>query len=173
MHDGQLPLRGRPDVLSDDLSDEDPYNPSGWSESTSSDHVAADGVDEQPAPVGMTSSPSPLDGEHTSGTDREANHDRDRGSSDGSCNSSRHSESSTASSEAVPWADRFPDLRAQISASIERLGGRVVPKLNWSCPSDAVWMNPSTTLACENAEQVGLIQWDVWGTSRFSSDMRG
>jgi len=30
----------------------------------------------------------------------------------------------------------------------------VVPKLNWSCPSDATWVNPLSSLACANADQV-------------------
>ena len=54
-----------------------------------------------------------------------------------------------------PWSHRFPDLYRQISAAIEWLGGSgVVPKLNWSCPTDATWVNPSTTLCCTNADQV-------------------
>lgn len=31
---------------------------------------------------------------------------------------------------------------------------QVVPKLNWSCPSDATWVNPLASLACTNADEV-------------------
>eukprot|EP00983_Pelagomonas_calceolata_P033428 1047054-Pelagomonas_calceolata.AAC.6 len=34
------------------------------------------------------------------------------------------------------------------------VAGHVVPKLNWSCPSDATWVNPLSSLACTNADQV-------------------
>ena len=47
-----------------------------------------------------------------------------------------------------------PEVRERIAAAIAQLGGQVVPKLNWSCPSDATWLNPAATLACGNAEQV-------------------
>lgn len=56
-----------------------------------------------------------------------------------------------------PWPERFPDLHRRMAEAIQELGGCVVPKLNWSCPSDATWVNPSTTLACSNAGQVVLM----------------
>ncbi|GAX75040.1 hypothetical protein CEUSTIGMA_g2484.t1 [Chlamydomonas eustigma] len=67
---------------------------------------------------------------------------------------------STASSshDTRPWHLRFPDLYQQLSAAIDRVGGSgVIPKLNWSCPSDATWVNPSTTLLCSNPDQVMLM----------------
>jgi hypothetical protein len=58
---------------------------------------------------------------------------------------------------ASPWALRFPELRAAIDAAIARLGGAVAPKLNWSSPTDAVWVSPSSSLRCRSAEQVVLL----------------
>jgi hypothetical protein len=48
-------------------------------------------------------------------------------------------------------------LRAQVAAAIAELGGRVVPKLSWSCPKDAVWLSPSASLACTNPDEVLLL----------------
>lgn len=36
-------------------------------------------------------------------------------------------------------------------------GLQVVPKLNWSCPSDATWVNPLNSLSCDNADEVVLM----------------
>lgn len=46
----------------------------------------------------------------------------------------------------------FPQLEEQINAAIERLGGKVLPKLNWSAPKDAAWVNCG--LKCFNAREV-------------------
>lgn len=37
----------------------------------------------------------------------------------------------------------FPELEAAMRSAIEELGGRVVPKLNWSCPK--VGLPPPTS----------------------------
>lgn len=55
--------------------------------------------------------------------------------------------------------NQHPDLdqlKSRINASIQHLGGSVVPKLNWSSPSDAVWISPSG-LRCHNADEVLLL----------------
>jgi len=56
---------------------------------------------------------------------------------------------------------RPPNLRRQT------FWVQVVPKLNWSCPSDATWVNPLSSLACTNADQVGerTPLLDKWYTS--------
>lgn len=81
--------------------------------------------------------------------------------SDSSSDSSSDSNSTGASDacprDLRPWPIRFPVLYEEMSAVIQRLGGSVVPKLNWSCPVDALWINPSTTLACSNPEQVSFL----------------
>jgi len=45
---------------------------------------------------------------------------------------------------------------AQIGEAIDRLGGAVSPKLNWSCPSDAVWVTTGNTHRCTNADEVDI-----------------
>ncbi|GFH20173.1 uncharacterized protein HaLaN_17253 [Haematococcus lacustris] len=45
----------------------------------------------------------------------------------------------------------------EVDQAAWRLTVQVVPKLNWSCPSDATWVNPLSSLACDNAEQVVLM----------------
>lgn len=43
---------------------------------------------------------------------------------------------------------------AEINAAINRLGGAVSPKMNWSCPKDAVWVSTGSTHRCTNADEV-------------------
>ena len=43
---------------------------------------------------------------------------------------------------------------AEINAAIDRLGGAVSPKMNWSCPKDAVWVSTGNTHRCTNADEV-------------------
>ncbi|XP_033647869.1 cell division cycle protein 123 homolog [Asterias rubens] len=51
----------------------------------------------------------------------------------------------------------FPDLEASIKESIQSLGGRVFPKLNWSSPRDASWMARGNTLRCSRVNDVLLL----------------
>lgn len=55
-----------------------------------------------------------------------------------------------------PPSRSFPDLDRRIAAAIEELGGAVMPKLNWSAPKDAVWMN-SGSMRCETPGDVYLL----------------
>ncbi|GIL92024.1 hypothetical protein Vretifemale_19517 [Volvox reticuliferus] len=80
----------------------------------------------------------------------EALHNRDDDGDDDSA-------SSGAAGGGTDWTVRFPQLRAAVDSAIAHLGGRVVPKLNWSCPSDALWVSSSGSLACRNADQVVLL----------------
>jgi hypothetical protein len=57
----------------------------------------------------------------------------------------------------APWPRRFPGLRAAVDAAIARLGGAVAPKLNWSSPSDALWVAGANSLRCTSADQVVLL----------------
>ena len=50
----------------------------------------------------------------------------------------------------------FPELNESIQQAIDALGGKVVPKLNWSCPKDAVWINGGS-LQCETPGDVYLL----------------
>lgn len=50
---------------------------------------------------------------------------------------------------------RFPELEKEIASIISRLGGNVLPKLNWSAPKDATWLQPS--LQCQKPHEVFLL----------------
>lgn len=65
-------------------------------------------------------------------------------------------DSSWSSSTETAASFDFPELNEQVELAIKQLGGAVVPKLNWSCPKDAVWMNGGT-LKCETAGDVYLL----------------
>eukprot|EP00798_Chlamydomonas_sp_ICE-L_P008640 gene8640-34088_t len=62
-----------------------------------------------------------------------------------------------ASPVGLDWTLRFPALQVEIESAIQEMGGNVVPKLNWSCPSDATWVNTLASLSCSSAEQVVLM----------------
>jgi hypothetical protein len=54
-------------------------------------------------------------------------------------------------------AAEWRDLHDLIGTTIESLGGSVVPKLNWSAPKDATWINPNNSLQCRSADDVYLL----------------
>jgi hypothetical protein len=58
-----------------------------------------------------------------------------------------------ASSDRDLW-QQFPEVLRDIDRVIAKLGGKVVPKLNWSCPTDATWLTTSNNLACQSADEV-------------------
>ncbi|EGG22582.1 cell division cycle protein [Cavenderia fasciculata] len=51
----------------------------------------------------------------------------------------------------------FPELIKEIEDAIAKLGGEVVPKLNWSSPKDATWMNIHSSLKCLTPTDVLLL----------------
>ena len=51
----------------------------------------------------------------------------------------------------------FLSLRKKVERAIEELGGSVVPKLNWSCPTDALWCSLDGTLQCRKPEEIFLL----------------
>ena len=65
-------------------------------------------------------------------------------------------------------------LKVELDAAIERLGGAVFPKLNWSAPTDAAWILGGSA-KCTSAEDVLLLLQasdraahdlcDAWGLS--------
>jgi hypothetical protein len=61
---------------------------------------------------------------------------------------------SSNSSEDKPY---FPAVAEKIESAIAELGGRVVPKLNWSAPRDASWLLPGNTLQCRTSGEVILL----------------
>lgn len=50
----------------------------------------------------------------------------------------------------------FSDLNARVTKAIDKLGGEVMPKLNWSSPQDAAWLNGGT-MRCSTAGDVYLL----------------
>lgn len=86
----------------------------------------------------------------------------DEYSSDGDSNEASERSESASSGASTPSTpscspEELGTLFASIAASIERLGGAVVPKMQWSCPKDACWMLPNNTLRCTNANEVCLL----------------
>ena len=53
-------------------------------------------------------------------------------------------------------AARWRSTHRAIQNTIAELGGKVAPKLNWSAPKDATWMN-ANTMICRNANEVYLL----------------
>mmetsp|Transcript_8983 Transcript_8983/g.11594 ORF Transcript_8983/g.11594 Transcript_8983/m.11594 type:complete len:357 (+) Transcript_8983:59-1129(+) len=51
----------------------------------------------------------------------------------------------------------FRELDNLIEEGIEKLGGTIMPKLNWSSPKDASWINGNGSLKCKNAGDVYLL----------------
>ncbi|KAJ1657862.1 hypothetical protein IWQ61_002806 [Dispira simplex] len=71
---------------------------------------------------------------------------------------SHDSESSTDGSN--PEITRPPDLTEctkKLQRYIDELGGAVFPKLNWSAPTDAVWITATNTLKCTTPEDIFLL----------------
>ncbi|ORX66866.1 D123-domain-containing protein, partial [Linderina pennispora] len=62
------------------------------------------------------------------------------------------------------WSDDEPDVHvnldstsAEIRSALKELGGSVFPRMNWSAPSDAMWMATGNTLQCFSASEVYLL----------------
>lgn len=72
-----------------------------------------------------------------------------------------------ASVEDADSAARFPELEKSIVAAIDRHGGGVLPKLNWSAPSDAAWVLGGS-LKCASATDVLLL---LKTSDRISHDL--
>lgn len=46
------------------------------------------------------------------------------------------------------------DFHASVTRAIADLGGAVAPKLNWSAPKDACWINPTNDMKCISANDI-------------------
>jgi hypothetical protein len=55
-----------------------------------------------------------------------------------------------------PAAD-WRDTHELIGTTIESLGGKVVPKLNWSAPKDATWISSTNSLECRSQDDIYLL----------------
>lgn len=51
-------------------------------------------------------------------------------------------------------SEEWPDIHTAVKSTIRELGGKVVPKLNWSAPKDATWINASNSMDCISANDV-------------------
>lgn len=58
---------------------------------------------------------------------------------------------------AQPPDKRFPELHQRIKDTIAELGGRTIPKLNWSSPKDASFMSVNNTLECRTPGEIYLL----------------
>eukprot|EP00250_Pteridium_aquilinum_P017462 c23641_g1_i1 orf=344-2101(-) len=56
-----------------------------------------------------------------------------------------------------PEAPSFPQLEAEVAASIAKLDGSVFPKLNWSAPKDSAWISSNGNLRCTNFAEICLL----------------
>lgn len=63
---------------------------------------------------------------------------------------------SDSEDEEDPSTD-WHEIHEQIRATIKELGGKVVPKLNWSAPKDATWIAPTNDMECRTANDVYLL----------------
>lgn len=76
---------------------------------------------------------------------------------------------STDSSEQEDEQQEEPNERASMPSSelnaiydkarsaIDDLGGKVFPKLQWSCPKDAAWMLPNNSISCCTPDEIFLV----------------
>ena len=70
--------------------------------------------------------------------------------------------SSTEDPDAEEEEDEDPstewrEVHEAISNTIEELGGRVIPKLNWSAPKDATWISATNTMECRTPNDIYLL----------------
>ena len=54
-------------------------------------------------------------------------------------------------------SEQWPEIHAQIAATIKDLGGKVVPKLNWSAPKDATWIATTNDMECRTPNDIYLL----------------
>jgi D123 len=59
--------------------------------------------------------------------------------------------------EDVDVAAEWREVHEAVKSTIAELGGKVVPKLNWSAPKDATWINPSNSMECQTAGDIYLL----------------
>ncbi|KAK0253565.1 hypothetical protein B0A54_16105 [Friedmanniomyces endolithicus] len=57
----------------------------------------------------------------------------------------------------IDIAEGWRDLHATIKRTIAELGGVVVPKLNWSAPKDATWINAGNSMECRTPNDIYLL----------------
>lgn len=70
--------------------------------------------------------------------------------------------------EAPPPPPGLADVSTAINEAIAKLGGEVLPKLDWSAPVDAAWLRPGGRAACAHADEVMLL---LKASDRVASDV--
>ena len=59
--------------------------------------------------------------------------------------------------EAIDPSINWRDTHETIERTIEELGGKVAPKLNWSAPKDATWINATNSMECRTPNDIYLL----------------
>ena len=59
--------------------------------------------------------------------------------------------------EAADPSTNWRDTHEAIESTIEELGGKVAPKLNWSAPKDATWINATNSMECRTPNDIYLL----------------
>lgn len=54
-------------------------------------------------------------------------------------------------------SEQWPGVHDSIRETIDTLGGKVVPKLNWSAPKDATWISATNDMECRTPNDVYLL----------------
>jgi hypothetical protein len=52
---------------------------------------------------------------------------------------------------------QWREVHEAVRATIEELGGKVVPKLNWSAPKDATWIAATNSMECRTPNDIYLL----------------
>ena len=109
------------------------------------DYILSDGVQ---LPIGAT----------RTATAATSNQDSDDDWSDDDDDDDKYSDNNNDNNDPSAKIKQFhfPQLNEQIRDAISTLGGAVMPKLNWSSPKDAVWVNGGS-LKCTNPGDVYIL----------------
>lgn len=59
--------------------------------------------------------------------------------------------------ENIDPSEQWPGVQESIRQAIKTLGGKVVPKLNWSAPKDATWISATNDMECRTPNDVYLL----------------
>ena len=59
--------------------------------------------------------------------------------------------------EASDPSTEWKDFHTQVKDTIAEFGGKVTPKLNWSAPKDATWINATNDTECRSANDIYLL----------------
>lgn len=78
-------------------------------------------------------------------------------SANGDPDDSGYDEDTTTGDDDPDPSESWPDVHSQIAATIRELGGKVVPKLNWSSPKDATWIATTNDMECRTANDIYLL----------------